>query len=71
MLLSDHSLQGTWYEFEITPVKQSDFQIHTVLKKSKDGKKSFVSWRGFEEDKYNSWVRNKDIKYLGKGKKNS
>ena len=53
-------LIGNFYQFQITPVKQTDHRIEKVLKKDKKTGRSFVSWQGYPE-RFNSWIQDSDI----------
>lgn len=57
-------LLGKFYEFELQKVSDDfEYRIRSVLKESRDGKRSFVSWVGFD-DSYNSWIPSKNIRNL-------
>lgn len=58
----DEKIKGGFYSFELTPVSTDIFRIEKIIKKrTYRGKKQlFVKWKGFD-DKYNSWVDEKDV----------
>ena len=56
-------LIGNFYQFQITPVKQTEHRIEKVLKKDKKSGKSFVKWEGYPE-RFNSWIDDSDIRII-------
>ena len=57
---SDETIEGDFYEFEITPVKKETFVIEKVLKRKTEKRKKwlFVKWRGYKNP---SWILESDL----------
>ena len=57
---SNETIEGDFYEFEITPVKKDTFVIEKVIKKKKQKGKTLllVKWRGYKEP---SWIKETDL----------
>ena len=53
-------LIGNFYQFQLTPVKQTQHRIQQVLKRDKKNQRSFVRWEGYPE-RFNSWVEDSSI----------
>ena len=63
--LTDTAIEGRFYRQEIQkiiPQKDADFKIERVIKTSKGW--AYVKFRNWP-DKFNSWVRKKDLKRIG------
>ena len=56
--LKREEIKGTFYEPELQKTKPQIYRIEKVLEKGK--KQSRVKWKGYDE-RFNSWVDNKDI----------
>ena len=56
-------LAGNFYQFQITPVRQSEHRIEKVLKKDEKTGRSFVKWEGYPE-RFNSWIINSDLRSI-------
>ena len=68
----DEKIKGTFYEPELQQVELGDdpiFKIEKILKtKNKQGKRiHLVSWLGWSK-KFNSWVKDEDLKAINKPK---
>ena len=56
--LEGEEIKGTFYTEELQKTKEQIYKIEKIIKK-KNGQ-SFVKWEGYD-DKFNSWVDNKDL----------
>ena len=56
-------LGGNFYQFQITPVRQSEHRIEKVLKKDEKTGRSFVKWEDYPE-RFNSWVIDSDLRQI-------
>ncbi|XP_024937794.1 uncharacterized protein LOC107264814 [Cephus cinctus] len=55
----DHTIEGGFYEHELTSVKYSDiYLVEKILRKR--GNKLFVKWLGFDRS-HNSWIGKSDL----------
>ena len=64
--MNGEKLDGTFYQEELlkTNIKENDlYIIEKIIKKV--GDKYLVKWRGYDDDKFNSYVNENDIvKYV-------
>ena len=61
--LQGEEIKGTFYEPELQKSKQQIYRIEKVIEE--ENGKSLVKWKGYN-DKFNSWVDNKDLIDLSK-----
>ena len=58
--LMGESIKGSFYEKELQKAKQQTFRIEKVIRRDNKKKMALVKWSG-HPDKFNSWVRQRDL----------
>ena len=60
-LSTSEKISGSFYESELTRVKNDLFVIEKVLRKTKN--RAFVKWKNYDSS-HNSWVNLKDVQKI-------